>query len=86
MLHHPDLQLNEAVGVEAVILPPTAVAHFMATKIHLALKTQGSDFGITDCILLQNMNQAPVKTNCSLILLHHIYAQGLGHTAWLFQL
>lgn len=86
MLHHPDLQLNEAVGIEAVILPPAAVADFMATKIHLALKTQGSDFGITDCIVLQNMNQAPAKTNCSLILFHHIFAQGLARFARLFQL
>lgn len=87
VLHHPDLQLNEAVGVEAVVLPPAAIADFMATKIQLAMWTQGSDFGITDCILLQNVNQAPIKTSrtkstivsCShsLILLHHIFAQGL---------
>lgn len=81
VLHHPDLQFNEAVGVEAVVLPHTAIADFMATKIQLALRTQGSDFGITDCILLQNVNQAPIQTNgakstitsCShsLTLFHH---------------
>lgn len=37
MLHHPDLELNEAVGVEAVVLSDTAVADFMATEIQLAL-------------------------------------------------
>lgn len=61
MLHHPDLQLDEAVSVEAVVLSHAAVADFMATKIKLALGTQGSDFGITDCILLQNVDQAPKK-------------------------
>lgn len=61
VLHHPDLQLDEAVGVEAVVLSHTAVADFMATQIQLALRTQGSDFGITDCILLQNVDQAPKR-------------------------
>lgn len=61
MLHHPDLQLDEAVGVEAVVLSHAAVADFMATEIQLALVSQGSDFRITDCILLQNVDQAPKK-------------------------
>ena len=65
MLHHPDLQLDEAVSVEAVVLSHAAVADFMATKIQLAVRTQGSDFGIPDCILLQNVDQAPKKTNGS---------------------
>lgn len=62
MLHHPDLQLDEAVGVEALVLPHAAVAHLVATKIQLALRTQGSDFGIPDCILFQNVDQAPKST------------------------
>ncbi len=61
MLHHPDLQLDEAVGVETVVLSHAAIANFMATEIQLALWTQGSDFRITDCILLQNVNQAPKR-------------------------
>lgn len=61
MLHHPDFQLNEAVGVEAVVLSHAAVADFMATEIQLAKRTQGSDFGITDCVLLQNVDQAPKR-------------------------
>lgn len=39
VLHHPDLQLDEAVGVKAVILSHAAVADFMATQIELALRT-----------------------------------------------
>lgn len=61
MLHHPDLQLDEAVSVEAVVLSDAAIADFMATKIQLALMTQGSDFGIADRILLQNVDQAPKR-------------------------
>ena len=61
MLHHPDLQLDEAVGIKAVVLSHAAVADFMSTKIQLALGTQGSDFGIADCILLQNVDQAPKR-------------------------
>lgn len=59
VLHHPDLQLDEAVGVEAVVLSHTAVADFMATQIQLTLRNQRSDFGITDRILFQNVDQAP---------------------------
>lgn len=61
MLHHPDFQLDEAVGIEAVVLSHAAIADFMATKIQLALGTQGPDFGIADCILLQNVDQAPKR-------------------------
>lgn len=59
VLQHPHLQLYEAVSVEAFVLPPAAVAHFVATKIQLALKIQGSDFGISNRGLLQNVNQTP---------------------------
>lgn len=65
VLHHPDFQLDEAVGVEAVIFSHAAVADFMATKIQLALRTQWSDFGITNCILLQNVDQAPERQTMS---------------------
>lgn len=61
VLQHPDLELDEAVGVEAVVLSHAAVADFMPTKIQLAVRTQGSDFGITDRILLQNVDQAPAR-------------------------
>lgn len=52
VLQHPDLQLDEAVGVEAFVLPPAAVAHLVATKIQLALRIQGPDFGIANRVLL----------------------------------
>lgn len=35
MLHHPDLQLDEAVSIEAVVLSHAAVADFVATEIQL---------------------------------------------------
>lgn len=63
VLHHPDLQLNEAVGVETVILSHATVPDFVATKIQLAMGTQGSYFRIPDCILFQNVDQAPSKRN-----------------------
>lgn len=59
VLHHPHLQLDEAVGVEAVVLSHAAVSDFMTTQIELAEGIQRSDFGIPDCILLQNVDQAP---------------------------
>lgn len=61
MLHHPDLQLNEAVGVEALVLSHAAVPDLVTTQIQLGLRTQGSNFGIPDCILFQNVNQAPER-------------------------
>lgn len=63
VLHHPDLQLDETVGVETVILSHATVPDFVATKIQLAMGTQGSYFGIPDCILFQNVDQAPSKRN-----------------------
>lgn len=68
MLHHPGLQLYEAVGVEAIVLPHAAVADFMATKIKLALGTEGSDFGITHSVLLQYVDQAPKKRKHKTVL------------------
>lgn len=57
VLQHPHLQLYEAVSVEAFVFPPAAVADFVATKIQLGLRIQGSDFGISNRVLLQNVNQ-----------------------------
>lgn len=59
VLQHPDLQLDEAVCVEAVVLPHAAVADFVAAEVQLARRTQGPDFGISDRTLLQNVDQAP---------------------------
>lgn len=39
VLHHPDLQLDEAVSVETVILSHATVPDFVATKIQLAMGT-----------------------------------------------
>lgn len=91
ILHHPDLKLNEAVSIEAVVFSHAAVADFMATKIKLALAMQGSDFGVTHCVLLQNVDQAPKKQkryynagHHPLILLKH--SHGLVCFGGLFQL
>lgn len=59
VLHHPDLELDEAVSIEAVVLPHAAVTDLMATQIQLAERTKMSDFRVTDCVLLQNVDQAP---------------------------
>lgn len=61
VLQHPHLQLYEAVSVKAFVLPPAAIADFVATKIQLALMIQGSDFGISNRVLLQNVNQTPAN-------------------------
>lgn len=61
MLQQPDLQLDEAVSIEALVFPPAAVADFVATKIQLALRVQGPDFGISDCALLKNVDQTPTN-------------------------
>lgn len=39
VLHHPHLQLDEAVGVEALVFSPAAVSDFMTTQVELALGT-----------------------------------------------
>lgn len=59
VLQHPDLQLDEAVSVEALVFAPAAVADFVAAKVQLALGVQGSDFGISNRVLLQSVNQTP---------------------------
>lgn len=61
VLQQPDLQLDEAVSVEALVLPPAAVAHLVATNIQLALRIQGSDLGVSDRVLLKNVNQTPTR-------------------------
>lgn len=61
VLQHPDLQLYQAVSVEAFVFPPAAVADFVATQIQLEVKTQGSDFGISNRVLLQHVNQTPAN-------------------------
>lgn len=61
VLQQPDLQLDEAVSIETLVFPPAAVADFMATEIQLALRIQGSDFGISDCALLKNVDQTPTN-------------------------
>lgn len=61
VLQQPDLQLDEAVSVEALVLPPAAVADLVATNIQLALRIQGSDFGVSNRVLLKNVNQTPTK-------------------------
>lgn len=61
VLQHPDLQLDEAVSVEAFVFPPAAVAHFVATKIQLGLRIEESDFGILNRVLLQNVYQTPAN-------------------------
>lgn len=59
LLQHPDLQLDEAVGVVAVVLPDAAVANLVAADVQLVQWTHRPDLGVTDCGLLQNVNQAP---------------------------
>lgn len=61
LLQHPDFQLDEAVGVEALVLPPAAVADLVAAQVQLGLKVQGSDFGISNRVLLQNVNKTPAN-------------------------
>lgn len=63
MLHHPDLQLDEAVGIKALVLPHTAVPDFVATEIQLTMWSQRSDFGIPDFVVLQDVDQASVGQN-----------------------
>lgn len=58
VLHHPDLELDEAVGVEAVVLPHAAVADFVATQIQLAVRIKRPDFGVANSLFLQNVYQA----------------------------
>lgn len=59
LLQHPHLQLDEAVGVEAVVLPDTAVATLVAADVELVHGTDRPDLGVAHCALLQNVNQAP---------------------------
>lgn len=61
LLQHPDLQLDQAVSVEALVLPPAAVADFVATEIQLGLKIRGADLGISNRVLFQNVNKTPAN-------------------------
>lgn len=47
-LHHPYFELDEAVGVKAVILSLAAVPHLMPTQIHLVMREVLTDFGVPD--------------------------------------
>lgn len=59
LLQHPDLQLDEAVGVEAVVLPDAAVATLVAADVQLVHGTDRPDLGVAHRALLQDVNQAP---------------------------
>lgn len=59
LLQHPDLQLDEAVGVEAVVLPDAAVATLVAADVQLVHGTHRPDLGVAHQALLENVNQAP---------------------------
>lgn len=59
LLQHPDLELDEAVGVEAVVLPDTAVATFVAADVQLVAGTGRPDLGVAHRALLEDVNQAP---------------------------
>lgn len=59
LLQHPDLQLDEAVGVEAVVLPDAAVATLVAAHVQLVHGTDRPDLGVPHRALLQDVNQAP---------------------------
>lgn len=61
VLQQPDLQLDEAVSVVALVFPPAAVADLVATNIQLALRIQGSDLGVSNRVLLKNVNQTPTE-------------------------
>lgn len=59
LLQHPDLELHQAVGVEAVVLPDAAVATLVAADVQLVHRTDRPDLGVAHGALLQDVNQAP---------------------------
>lgn len=60
-LHYPHLELDEAVGEEAVILSLAAVAHRVPTHIQLARRLVLANFGVFQCRVSQKMDEAPDK-------------------------
>ena len=73
-LQHPHLEFHQAVGVEAEVFALTSIAHFVSAQIHLARLGEGPDLRVPHCILLQNVDQAPVghrmrHSHCCLLLL-----------------
>lgn len=45
-LHHPHLELDEAVGKETEILSLAAVAHCVPTQVQLAVRMVRADFSV----------------------------------------
>ena len=49
------------MGKEALIFPYTAIAHLVATEIHLAMLSVKADFGVTYSVFPQYVDKAPKK-------------------------
>jgi len=59
MLHHPHLELHQAVGEQTLVLAHAAVAHLVATHVQQAVGLQGAHLGVAHRRVLLDVDQAP---------------------------